>query len=392
MPEITLRPITGEERLAIWRLHGGYAFRPTPPLPDAAAFGHILDTLDDALHVALFEDGHALASCANSPMTQNVRGALYPMGGVWGVATMPEGRRKGYARQMLGYLLAEARKLGQAFSMLYPFRESFYERLGYITFPLGRLIQFETTALAPLLKRELRGTVRLYHTPEEGIPAFREYLHQVQPGVHGMAVVGDKALNSRFFGGDYWIALAQVDARTIGSMLYRIDPGERVITLRDFLYSDYDGLMLLLEWLARHIDHAHRIRMTIPAFAQPETWITDLHPQVEAQQTPLGRIIDVGRIGGMQVGEGTFTAQIVDDLCPWNTGIYCFASVEGILEVSPASSAECSLTIQALSALVYGTVDPGLFVHHGWGDPSPAQQQTLRRLFPPMLPHLNEKF
>jgi len=60
------------------------------------------------------------------------------------------------------------------------------------------------------------------------------------------------------------------------------------------------------------------------------------------------------------------------------------------LTVSPAKTADCQLTIQGLSALVYGVSDPEDFALRGWGDPSPALIDTLRMIFPPRLPYLHE--
>jgi hypothetical protein len=53
---------------------------------------------------------------------------------------------------------------------------------------------------------------------------------------------------------------------------------------------------------------------------------------------------------------------------------------------------DCELSIQGLSALVYGTQDPGDFAVRGWGDPSPEVQAAMRTLFPPATPHLHELF
>jgi hypothetical protein len=63
----------------------------------------------------------------------------------------------------------------------------------------------------------------------------------------------------------------------------------------------------------------------------------------------------------MPTGDGHFAARIHDPLCPWNEGCYQFETVDGLLTVRPASDADCDLAIQALSALVYGTRDPGDF-------------------------------
>jgi predicted acetyltransferase len=69
--------------------------------------------------------------------------------GVWGVATAPAARRNGYCRRAMAALLAAARADGQAFSTLYPFRESFYERLGYVTYPLTRIARSAPLVLLP---------------------------------------------------------------------------------------------------------------------------------------------------------------------------------------------------------------------------------------------------
>ncbi len=63
-----------------------------------------------------------------------------------------------------------------------------------------------------------------------------------------------------------------------------------------------------------------------------------------------------------------------------------------MLHVSSAKDADCVLSIQALTALLYGTHDPGDFTFRGWGDPSLQVQETMRAMFPRMLPHMHEMF
>jgi hypothetical protein len=94
----------------------------------------------------------------------------------------------------------------------------------------------------------------------------------------------------------------------------------------------------------------------------------------------------------MQVGPGAFSFRLSDTSCPWNDGLWRFDGSGGRLEVAPSDHAECSLSIQGLTALVYGTHDPEDFDVRGWGDPSPELQQTMRAMFPPLAPHLHESF
>lgn len=94
----------------------------------------------------------------------------------------------------------------------------------------------------------------------------------------------------------------------------------------------------------------------------------------------------------MPVEPGAFSVHISDPLCPWNEGTYLFESSEGTFQVSKHGEAECELSIQALSALLYGTHDPETFALRGWGNPTPALQQRMRQMFPPLLPDLHERF
>ncbi len=108
----------------------------------------------------------------------------------------------------------------------------------------------------------------------------------------------------------------------------------------------------------------------------------------------MGRVVDVAKLGGMHTGPGRFTARIADPLCPWNEKTWQFETVDGLLQVSSAdaNAVGCDLSIQGLTALVYGTHDPGDFAIRGWGSPPPELQSAMRAIFPPMVPHLHERF
>ena len=112
-------------------------------------------------------------------------------------------------------------------------------------------------------------------------------------------------------------------------------------------------------------------------------------------RAPMGRVLDVSRLGapdGVQVGSGCFSARIADPLCPWNEGIWRFESSDGALQVTRADEADCDLSIQALTSLVYGTHAPDDFAIRSWGNPSPVVQTIMRTMFPPMTPYLHEYF
>jgi hypothetical protein len=207
--------------------------------------------------------------------------------------------------------------------------------------------------------------------------------------VHGQKALAEERNSS-------WVALAQVDGELTGLMLYNLKgeaETEFKMTAYRFYYETSQAKYLLLQWIARHVDQANEVEIWLPAFELPETWLADIGIKAEPQtRAPMGRVIDVANIGGMQVGLGRFSAHIADPLCPWNEGLWQFESVDGVLQVSATDEADCDLSIHALAALIYGTHDPGDFPFRGWGNPAPDVQATMRAMFPRMLPHLHEYF
>jgi predicted acetyltransferase len=207
-----------------------------------------------------------------------------------------------------------------------------------------------------------------------------------------MGIFGDRSSSRIRKQNKVWLLMAEAGGQEVGMMTYRIEGQGKNLVSTSFYPGDSTGRYLLLEWLARHADQVKDVELKLPPFLQPETWLPDLNMCVAAAEPPMARVIDVCALGGMQTGSGRFAARITDPYCPWNDGVYAFESTEGALRVSPTASADCSLTIQGLTALVYGTHEPGDFSLRGWGEPSPAVQASMRAMFPPKLPYLHEVF
>jgi len=391
---VHIRRMPTEEMLEAMFPLTSYAFQASPPLPDKEEWQEIVRKRKDVTYFALFEDDAAVASVASSLMTQQVRGKIYDVGGVWGVATDPAARRKGYCKHLMARLMAADREGGRPLSVLHPFRESFYERLGYVTFPFPRTARFKPSALMPLLKKDLGGKIELVLIGD-GYDAYQDYLYKLQQRVHGLAIFvhGRRAQAQE---NRSWLALAKVGGQVVGLLLYHLkgdDVGDFVLRAYRFYYDTSQAKYLLLQWLARHTDQAAEVELWLPPFEQPETWLSDFQATTESvSRAPMGRVLDVARIGGMQIGPGQFTARISDPCCPWNEGSWRFQAVDGELQIEPADRADCDLTIQALAALIYGTHNPADFVYRDWGNPSLAVQSTMQTMFPPMLPHIHEVF
>jgi predicted acetyltransferase len=391
---ISLRQLEGGEMLEALYTLNSYSLHPSPPFQNKEEWLEVVRERKGINCHAVFEDDTPVSIAVSTPMTQNMRGSLYPASGIWGVSTAPSGRRKGYCRKTMASLLSAERDSGKVFSNLYPFRESFYERMGYVSFPLTKIAKFMTLSLFPLLKMELGGEIRLQYIGE-AYDVYRDYLAQMRQHRHGMAFFdfGDRGRANQNL---LWTAFAEFGGKIEGLMLYRT-LGEEVskynFMATRFYYKTSRARYLLLNWIARHIDQADRAELWLPDDEYPETWLADMQLKVEFTVRPaMNRVLDIEKIGGMSVGEGSFSARIIDPLCPWNEGCWRFESRGGKLDISRIAKADCELTIQGITSLIAGVHEPQDLPLRKWGTPDNALQTIQREVFPKTIPYIHEIF
>ncbi|MFW5713862.1 MAG: GNAT family N-acetyltransferase [Brevefilum sp.] len=378
---------------AIKGLHflSSYAFTPTPPLPDFDQYAERIRNRKGAKYFGAYMGDQLQAiSCATTPMTQNLRGKLVSMGGVANVATHPAARRKGYVRQMMSRIFTEFHQNQTATSCLYPFKETFYQRMGYATLPQTKRIRFDPKCLQSILKTNLNVTYELVSF-YEGYENFRKFCQQIQKTIHGMALFSiphKEAAKSH----EAWLVFARKDGDIIGAMNYTLKDQimNQTLLAYDFLFRDPEGKFALLNWIARHIDQVGEVILTVRPDHNGENYYTDIRPGYQGVFVPpMGRVVNLKALDGISCGEGKLTIQLSDLNCEWNNGIWQLSEKDGKLQIAQGKAADCKLSIQGLSALIYGVTDPNELSLRGWGNPDPGQQDVFRSLFPPAVPYLH---
>jgi predicted acetyltransferase len=131
------RPVTGEHRA---RYHAilQQAFDPeSGPAPSYAEEEPEVDPdewpPDLSEPRGLFDDGELVSTCKLYYLDATVRGDWTEIGGLGGVATPPEHRRKGYSRETIRAALREYRENGVDLVALWPSTVQFYRRFGWGT-------------------------------------------------------------------------------------------------------------------------------------------------------------------------------------------------------------------------------------------------------------------
>ncbi|HEV2128706.1 MAG TPA: GNAT family N-acetyltransferase [Thermomicrobiales bacterium] len=394
---IEIRTVSSEEYLEAGRPIASYAFGPSPQQTDMERARQNLPYYERTTNLIAFVAGGAQASMVSHEMTQNVRGMVVPMGGAGGVASMPVGRRQGIVRRMFERVFELYHDAEMPSATLYPFRDSFYERLGYASFPKPRFLTLRPEALVPLVRHDKPGTCEQL-AMKDGFDEWRAFLERFQRHTHGFALAHvTKARQARVLN-ESWVALARYEGEVVGAMTFKITGyGEKLIA--DTFYTvNSIGRYLLLDWIGRHTDQVREAVIELRPDEYPEVWFHDLGEatRTDAERAwpgPMGRVVDVEKLSGIGAGQGEITLEIRDLICPWNNGIFTLRAESGVLAVEATDAKPAGhLTIQGLSALVFTGHDPAGFCFRGWGDPDTETQATLRALFPPAIPDIHEKF
>ncbi|UCH79100.1 MAG: GNAT family N-acetyltransferase [Candidatus Coatesbacteria bacterium] len=326
---------------------------------------------------------------------QNVRGALKKMGGVSCVATAPQFRGRGHVRALMQAAFEEMRRRGTGVSMLRPFRESFYERFGYVTANADSRVTFPTEALGHWLRRE--AAPGWTTTP---VPA-REVIAEIQdfwrgkalPRYHGLIDLPEASeAEWREWVKDKVATFATSNGDRRGFALFKkTGYGHHgKLECSQFLWAEPEARDLLLQFLARHRDQIASVELRLPCDTPFQQWLQDVSRpfQIETFHLPwMVRVMDApAALAGLPAeAAGEVAVEVVDEQCDWNTGVYLLRSDGGRLAVEKIGAEPAvRMDVKALSALAYGTLPTAELARRGWlAGGEAAALELLDRWFPP---------
>jgi predicted acetyltransferase len=395
MNKVEIKELRGEDVDPILEL-AFYAFFPTPGNIEQIMKRKPYMKEDTCL--VLYENDKPVSGLICKPILQNVRGVLKDMCGISEVATHPEGRRKGYAKKLMKLSFEKMKELSQGFSTLYPFKESFYERLGYVSFPQIRTAIISAKSLIPLLDLKLDGTLERMDF-DKGYEIYKNFLKEIRLEIHGMGVLHDAELERYKNEKKLWVVAAKEGSKTIGLMTYAITGFWKDAKVRDFYCKNSLAKYLFLQWFAIHADQIKNIHIPIRPEEFPETWVNDTfwgkYGKIQSREwvpSCMGRVVIVEELNDLNVGQGQITIKVTDEHCDWNNKSYKFEGKEGKLSIETSSDYECELTIQALSAIVYGCYNLDDFEFKGWAKLTEENKEKISLLFPKAFPYLHADF
>jgi predicted acetyltransferase len=185
-------------------------------------------------------------------LTQHMHGTVYPMMGLAAVAVDETARRRGLGRALCEHAVAVARERGDVLSVLYPFRPSFYEALGWGTVGELRVFRFRPESLAAAGDG---GSVRRADAAE--VATLGECYERVAAQGNGM-LRRNQRIWRHHLEADGVNAYVAGDGRVSGYIIVRYGrtttPDEKPMYVRELIAEDTDTYAALLGWIAAQQD------------------------------------------------------------------------------------------------------------------------------------------
>jgi predicted acetyltransferase len=405
MPDdITLRNPRPDELHEFWR-----------PLLDAFGEANIREAteagrplIDFERFIGAFDGERQVATAGAYTFRMTVPGGEVGASGITGIAVRPDYRRRGILRQMMDWLLDDARKRGEAVAILLASEAAIYQRFGFgqasttSTFTLERaLAEFrEPVDLGP------GAQIRMVDT-DEATAVFSRIYDRVRTDLPGAVdrieprwrlwLVADAEWMRRGDGLKYQ-AIIEVDGEPRGYAIYRIDnswgPTGPASTLNVLEVTGIDPAaeQALWQWLLS-MDLVRTVAGKRGPVPHPlQHWL--LEPRRLALTVLDGvwlRILDLpaALTARSYVGSGSLVLDVSDDMFDSNAGRWRLAVTGGRAEVARTKDApDIELDIGTLAAAYLGRFR---FVDLGAAgmarECQPGALQTADALFtPPRAP------
>jgi predicted acetyltransferase len=270
----------------------------------------------------LFVDGDLASVATVWPMRMHVGGKLVQMGGLAGVASAPEYRRRGLVRALLAEILVRLHEQGVGWSLEYPFDPRFYHRLGWQSVPCGVELELPSEYLLageppPSAKRlPLTQIASLAPIFEAWSSRYNFTLSRTDdPRDTWKRLVSDQWLDDDAF------LYCLDDAYVLFTLTH--EDRRQVLTVEDYAYTSGAGRRNLLAFLGAMHGQAAVVRIHLP---DDDPLALDQRTRnARPRRWPLqARLVDLGAALSAMTAAVTQSVRLAvrDELCPWNDGTF----------------------------------------------------------------------
>ena len=318
---------------------------------------------DAAPRWGLYEGGRLLSAVTLCPFEVHWGAeTVLSMGGIAGVATMPEARGAGYVDALLRHALETMRDAGQTISALYPFSWSFYQKFGWDAVGERRKVRLP---LGEIRKADAPG--RVERVNDNAHAALSDGYSTFARRYRGAMTTDSHRWERKLASSDDRIAYVYRLAATGEYLLWRYDPDGKTGRVREWAVWTAEGHRAMLELLRGLATQCEVAEIEVPADSPLGQFV--MHWDVETKVQPVfaARIVDVaGAVGRLPapVGvAGNARVAVLDSHAPWTAGVWEVSAdgtrVHAETVAAGGGEPDMTLTINALSQAFWGTPSLG---------------------------------
>lgn len=356
-----IKVLTSEHYLQSLKL-SEYAFQYKVPESDIPKR---LDRLKKHRLLGIFE-GNELASKLHILSLKVLLGETeWKMGGIAGVATYPEYRRKGHVNALMKKALEDMNQDGSIVSFLHPFQIDFYRRFGWEIISDNRKVTVEKINLKPVdiqpgkIKRH---TEKAHNNDIETV--YRQYA-----GMHsGMLARDSDWWNSSVYGSQFAAVYYDSENVAAGYLLYEVK--DNVMKVEEYVSLTNEARKGLWNFICQHDSMVDQVEVLLsvhdlfPYFLKEPKLKTEISPYF------MGRVVNAEKALSSYPFLSSDTDRKVfihldDSAAPWNIGTYLI-SREGIKFYPVKEGGSCvtapkkglHLNINSLTAVLFGYKRP----------------------------------
>lgn len=313
---------------------------------------------------AAFDDNGKMCSCfLLIPFHVCFNGHHVPMGGIGGVASLPEEREKRYIRKIFEYAMQEMYDKDYVFSYLYPFSHKYYRKFGYelnmtrigYSIPTSAFRQFNQT-----------GTLKLYTNdmdPKDIISLYEQYIAD-----KNLAVIRTEALWKRFLEKDpykdnvYLYIWYNEEGIARGYIQFHVEKSgsyRNNMHVQELIWLDRQALTGIFSFIGGLTAQIETMIWDSPSFVN---LLPFFHEPYDIKQNVstygMNRIVNVEKALNLMAapgGSGEIIIGIEDEFFPANTGQYRISWENSIHRAERTEKApDLCCDVQALSQLITG--------------------------------------
>lgn len=321
--------------------------------------------IEDAHHGAFTDEGQMVAQIACWPLEMNFDGHVAQCGGIGGVATLPEYRRGGHIRKLFENIFDQMIRDGYTFSFLYPFSHDYYRKFGYEVCVAQQKIQVELDSLG---RFPYTGHAELFINGEEGTdPEDIIQIYNTHARKMNMMLDRDAWWWERKLEHDPYVSLTRTytwyndagEAKAYCTIWY--DKNDiNTIHVRDWAWTDREGLYGLMGFWGRFVGSAKYIKMTMPAILNPELIFPNAYKiETKLEHNGMARLVNVEKALNMMhkpALNATVTIAVEDAFCAFNHTTYQLKMQDGNCTVTKGvdGPADMTCSVHALAQMVTG--------------------------------------